>query len=122
MSYSEKYISAVYRFPAGSLTSAATLGRIVGPRGKTGRLMGIGAVVTTGVTVAASSVRVGVVDAETKYGTLSVPISSANSVHNNATINPIDANLIPANTVVNVGSGGGATAGAADILVYIDWF
>jgi len=122
MSYSEKYISSTYRFPAASIASSATLGTIVGPRGKTGRLMGIGSVVTTNVTAAPSSVNVGVSGTLAKYGTLSVPVSSAGAVANNATIKPVDANLIPANSAVLVSTGGEATAGAADLLVYIDWF
>lgn len=122
MSYSEKYISSTYRFPAAALASAATLGHIVGPKGKTGRLMGVGSVVTTAVTTAASEVRIGVAATAAKYGTLSVPVSSVAAVANGAVINAVDDNLIAADSAVVISTDGEAAAGAADLLVYIDWF
>ena len=122
MSYSEKYISSTYRFPAAALNSAAALGRIVGPKGKTGRLMGVAAVITTNVTTDPSGVRIGTGAAHSKYGTLSVPVATAGNAANDAVINPVDDNLIPADSVVLVATDGAAAAGAADLLVYIDWF
>ena len=119
MSYSNP-TNATYRFPAGSVIASATLARIMGPAGMTGRLVDISYVVTTGVTVAASGLRVGSVGTTNAYGTLAVPISAADSVGNNmvrgATVD------IPKDTAVLVGSSGGATAGAVDIIVSIDWF
>jgi hypothetical protein len=120
MSYSNPTTSTTYRFPATSVTAAATTNYIIGPKGKEGRLIDIGYVVTTGVTVAASSIVVGKSGTTNAYGTLAVPISAANSVGNGMTRG---ADLVlPADTAVFVGSGGGATAGATDILVTIDWY
>jgi hypothetical protein len=119
MSYSNP-TNTTYRFTAASLIASATLGRIIGPAGMTGRLLDIGYALTTGVTVAASSIRVGSVGTTNAYGTLAVPIAAIDTVGNTmvrgATID------IPKDTAVLIGSGGGATAGAADIIVTIDWY
>lgn len=119
MSYSNP-TTCTYRFPAISVVSAATLGRIVGPAGKTGRIVDVGYVVTTGVTVAASNLIVGSATDTDAYATIAVPISSATATDNGATMGVTDT--IPADTAVLVGSAGGATAGAVDALVVIDWF
>ena len=125
MSYSDP-ITCTYRFPAVSVTSAAALGRLIGPKGKTGRIVDIGYVVTTGVTVAASSLTVGTEADGDAYATLAVPIASANAVGNGATLITSGTTgekvLLPADSVVVVGSAGGATAGAVDAIVTIDWF
>lgn len=119
MSYSIP-TSTTYRFPAASVVSAATIGRIMGPAKMQGRLVDISYVVTTGVTVAASNIRVGSAAATSAYGTLAVPIAAADLV-GNGMVRGATADL-PEDTAILVGSAGGATAGAVDILVVIDWF
>lgn len=121
MSY-ENPTTTTHTVKAGSLITAATLLSVMGPRGLTGVLRSIAAVNTTGVTVAASSVIVGITGTLAKFGTLPVPISAINAGTNAATLTAADTNLIAANSVVIISSGGGATAGAADITVVIDWF
>lgn len=111
--------TCTYRFPAISVVSAATLGRIIGPAGKTGRIVDVGYVVTTGVTVADSNLIVGSAADTDAYATLAVPVAAANAADNGATIGVTDT--IPADTLVLVGSAGGATAGAVDALITIDW-
>jgi hypothetical protein len=119
MSYSNPE-TAVYRFPAAVLTSAAVVGRIVGPEGRKGRVVDISHVVTTGVTVAAASVTVGSNADPDAYATGSVPVSSVNSVGNGAT--KVQNHEIPADSLVEIATDGGATAGAADLLVMINWY
>ena len=119
MSYSDPLVATTYRFPAVSVTGAATLGRVVGPKGKTGRLVDIAYVVTTGVTVAASNLIVGSAGDTDEYGTLVVPIAAANAVGNGVTDGV--TGILPADTAVLVGSAGGATAGAVDALISIVW-
>jgi predicted RecA/RadA family phage recombinase len=119
MSYSNP-TSAVYRFPAATLSTAAIIGRIVGPAGKSGRLIDIGNVVTTGVTVAANTIDVGLTADVDAFGTLSVPVSSAGAVANGMTRGTDDD--IPADTVVEVSTNGECTAGAGDVLVTIEWY
>lgn len=118
MSYSNP-TTITYRFPAVSVTGAATLGRFVGPKGMTGRLLDIAYVVTTGVTVAASNLIVGSAGDTDAYGTLAVPVAAANAVGNGMTRGVTED--MPADTVVLVGSAGGATAGAVDALVTVEW-
>lgn len=113
-------ITTTYRFPAVSVTGAATLGRIQGPKGKRGRIVDISAVVTTGVTVAASNLIVGNVGDTDAFATLAVPVTAVNLGLSGA-VKGVDP-LIEADELVLVGSAGGATAGAVDALVTIAWF
>ena len=119
MSYSNP-TTITYRFPAASVIAAATLGRFIGPNGMVGRLLDVAYVVTTGVTVAASNIIVGSAGDTDAYGTLAVPVAAANAVGNGVTHGVTED--LPADTVVLVGSAGGATAGAVDILVTVDWY
>lgn len=122
MSYSDR-TNSVYRFAAATLSSAATIGRIIGPSGKTGRLVDICSVVTTGVTDASNTVTVGTAGDPDAYGTLTVIVSAANAVQNGATlVTTAGANTLAADTLHVVNTGGECTAGAGDILVVIDWF
>jgi len=109
-----------YRFPAATLSAAAVIGRLISPAGKTGRVLDVTTIVTTGVTVAATTVQVGLTADPDAYSTLTVPISSANAGANGAL--SVDQHEIPADTVVDVYAGGECTAGAADVNVAIAWY
>lgn len=113
-------ITTTYRFPAVSVTGAATLGRIQGPKGKRGRIVDVGAVTTTATTVAATNLIVGSVADTDAYATLPIPVTAINLGLSNST-KGVEL-IIPADTLVLVGSAGGATAGAVDALVTIAWF
>jgi hypothetical protein len=119
MSYSNP-VTAVYRFPAAALSSAAVVGRIISPSGMAGRIIDVGHIVTTGVTVAASSVTVGTSADPDAYATHSVPVSSAGAGGNGATI--VQNHEITADSVIEVATGGEATAGAGDLLVTVAWY
>lgn len=123
MAYNDP-ITSTYTLKAATISTAATLLSVIGPRGYKGRLMGIGAVVTTNTTTLATTITVGDAADADKFGTLSVPVATAgaSAAYNNATISDIDANLMPANTAVLIATGGEGDAGAADITVTIDWF
>jgi len=111
-----------YRFAAATLTAAAVVGRLIGPAGKIGRVTSLTSIVTTGVTVAAAVVDVDTVAGITTPVTLTVPISSANAGAS-ATKAVVDASTeLPADTVVQVSSDGGPTAGAADLVVTVTWY
>ncbi len=113
---------AAYFFPAVAIDTAAVIGRVAGPAGKTGRLVGISTVITTATTVAASELRVGTITDPDAYGTQAVAVLSADAVVTLTTDLTTDANLITADTVVEMSSDGGATAGDGDVTIYIDWF
>lgn len=115
-------IYTTHNVNAATLSTAAELIQLVGPAGKRGRIIDVTCVVTTGVTVAANSINVGTVSDGDAYATLSVPISAADSVANDATILTDDDNLIPANSAVVVATGGECTAGAGSVTVVVAWF
>lgn len=119
MSYSNP-TSITYRLPAAAIATAGVLGRFIGPTGLTGRVVDICSVVTAGVTIEANTVTVGTAADPDANATLTVAISAANAVQNGATL--VTAALLAADTLFVVNSGGEATAGAADILVTVDWF
>ena len=112
----------MYQFPAAAVDTAAVIGRILGPAGKQGRLMGIASAVTADVTVAAAGIRVGSTSDPDAYGTHSIPVSSADAVVTTYTDLTSDSNLIPADSLVEIDSDGAATAGDADLFVTIKWF
>lgn len=110
-----------YRFAAASIASAAVVGRLVGPVGKRGRVVNVSTVVTTGVTDAGGTVTVGPNGAASPV-THTVPISSANAVLAIPVADLVGETDLAADTLVEITAGGEPTAGAADIVVTIDWF
>lgn len=118
----ERPVYSTYTLPAATISSAATLLRIVGPKGMTGVLAGISAVITTEATGSDTELRVGVSGDADKFGTLTVPASAVGTAHNGADLSPADENLLPVDTTVLIATDGGGTAGAADIAVTVGWF
>ena len=121
---SQNYDNALretYRFPAATISAAAVVGRLVGPAGKTGRVVNVSHVVTTDVTVAAGTVTVGPNGAASPV-THTVPISAANAAVAIPATSLKGQTLLAADTLVEVAAGGEPTAGAADLIVTIDWF
>ena len=121
MSY-DNPIYITYSLRAASVIADADLLDVAGPLGKLGRVVAIATVVTTGVTVAASTVVVGTDASNALYASLAIPISAADAVANSPTLSNTDANPIAANSRVVIGSGGGATAGAVNLDVTIAWY
>jgi len=121
----------VYRFPAAAIASAAVFGRFIGPAGKVGRVRGIEYVVTTSTTVAASNLSVGN-NGAVAPAACQVPVASANAGGTWTAAQKAAAGAevvagtndveLAANTVVECASDGGSTAGAADVIVTVDWF
>jgi len=96
---------------------------LTGPPGLQGRLHQITYILTTGVTVAASTIDVGDGTDVDAYGTAPVAIAALDTVGPATTTdNTSDTNLIPANSKVAIGNGGGSTAGVGNVWVTIDWF
>lgn len=123
--------SRTYRFPAVTVSAIAVIGRLQGPAGKVGRVRGIEFMVTTGVTVAAALVSVGV-NGATLPASISIPVTAVNlgggqtaaeikaaGAEEVAGVNDVE---LTADTTIEVASDGGATAGAVDLVVKVDWF
>ena len=111
-----------YRFAAATVSAAAVIGRFIGPAGKVGRVIGFESIVTTGVTVAAAAIDIDTAAGLTGPFTTSIPASSAGAGLA-ATAAELKAGAeLPADTVVEISSDGGATAGAADLIVTVQWY
>jgi hypothetical protein len=115
-------IQVSYRFPAVTVSTAAVLGRMAGPSGRAGRVLSIAAVVTTDVTVAPALLTVDTNAGLTNPPSLSLPVGAANSIAGSTQADTEGADELPADTVIELQSDGGATAGAADVTVTIGWF
>lgn len=120
----DKGIVETYRFAAATLSAAATVGRFIGPAGKRGRVVNVSHVVTTDVTVAAAAVTVGESGAASPIShTVPVSVAGAAVAIPRATVRAQAATYeLPADTVVLVASDGGPTAGAADLIVTVNWY
>jgi len=121
MNYDEP-IHITYTVTSASVATGATQLGIVGPSGMQGRVVAMGYVVTTGVTVAASTIEVGTPADTDAYATQAVAVASADAVGNTFTDNTSDSNLIPADSLVEITTGSGATAGVVTLHVTIAWF
>jgi hypothetical protein len=124
MSYSNPiYKTTIVR--AADLSSAAVVDTFIGPAGKTGRVVDVTYLVTTGVTVAPSNIRVGPNSDPDAGAIVPVPVSSAGAsgqgVRDGASPN-IDLGELSADTEVEISTSGAADAGAADIYVVTVWY
>ena len=122
MSYGSP-IYTTYRYAAATLSAAATVGRFIGPEGKRGRIVGAEVITTTATTVAACALQVGPAGGTaTANLDMSIPVTAINLGHQ-ATKAEIDAGAtMAADTVHNVSSDGGCTAGAGDLVITVAWF
>lgn len=128
MSYSDG-INIQYDLAAVDFTGAAAedLSLGFGPVGLTGRVKSVSAIVTTGITVAASTVDVGVPSGDLDgYASAAIPIAAigevvgANDLGDTIT-DGVLLNRIPADTPFAISNGGGSTAGVANVRVVIEW-
>lgn len=105
---------------ASAISTNGVKRKIAGPAGLTGRIESVVALVTTATTADATIISVGTSGDPDAYTTLSVPILSADGIANVTVGGVTDA--IPADSIVEISSDGGSTAGAADIVVVTAWY
>lgn len=122
MSYSEPvHIS----YPVAAMDfvgAAAEDGIFAGPKGLTGRVVGMSVLVTTGVTVTPSALQVGISGGDLDaYASAPVAIASADAVTGNVIADGVLGNKIPADTKFAIGNAGGSTAGVGSAVVTIAW-
>lgn len=127
MSYSDG-IDITYQLGAVDFTGAAAEdGVFAGPPGLTGRVKAISLLVTTGITVAASTIDVGISGGDLDaYASVAAPIAAADEVHggtdlSNDITEGASGNRLPADTPFAISNGGGATAGVGDVAVTVEW-
>jgi hypothetical protein len=119
----DKALRESYYLPAAAIAAGGVLGSFVGPKGKVGRVANVSYVLTTAATVADSVLTVGPNGAATPVS-LTVPFTGSAIGANDATTS---ADLygqveLAADTVVEVASDGGSTAGVGNIVVTVDWY
>ena len=119
MSY-DNPINITSKLLAETISSSGVKRKITGPAGLTGRVESITALVTTGTTDAATIISVGTSGDADAFASVSVPVLSADGIASTL-ISGVTA-LIPADSVVEISSDGGCTAGAANLEVTIAWF
>jgi len=109
-----------YILPASAIDTAGVKLGMVGPAGMQGRVESMEALVTADVTVAAAIVSIGSAADADAYASLTVAVGVADTFAN-APVDGVTA-LLPADTLFEISSDGGATAGDANIVVTIAWF
>ena len=124
MSYSNG-IQITYKFAAFAGISAAgqSSEKIVGPAGKTGRIVAMVGVVTTANTTAIGGITLrDNVTTTTVFATMACPIQAAELALSAPVIDGVGADFrIPAGTVLELDGDGLGTAGVADVYVTIEW-
>ena len=121
MKFWDKPIQTTYRIPAADLTGGARIfAYIQGPPGARGRIQFLQTAVTTNVTVAAAAILVGISGDTDKFLSFNTPVSSAGAVLVTRSSQVSHAEL-SADTVIQIGTDGAATAGAADINLCVAW-
>jgi hypothetical protein len=128
MSYSDG-IDITYDLAAVDFTGAAATDNAVaiGPKGLTGRVKAITCLVTTGITVAASTVDVGIVGGDLDaYASAAMAITAANGVIGGTDLtggitDGVSGNRLPADTKFAISNGGGSTAGVGNVQVVVEW-
>lgn len=111
-----------YRFPAVSFDTSAVFGRFIGPLGKRGRVRGIEGIITTATTDAAGEVTVDTNAGLTTPALATVPVAAADIGFVSTVAQLALGDDLPADTVIEVASDGGATVGDGDVTVAVEWF
>ena len=121
---SSHIIQATYRFLAATVSSSGIIGRIVGPEGRKGRITSMSALCTTNITGSEGTIDAGNSSTADAYMTLTVPNTSANDRVAGVLSIAYARGMYPVsspNQVIEISVGGEPTAGAADIVVTMDW-
>jgi len=121
---SDHTIKATYQFPGAVLSSAAVVGRILGPKGKKGKLLAWGVLCTTDLTGTAGQLNIGNSGNATAFATLSLPNTTAPARVDGVetpTYGAVSRTLIDPDMVVEIAATAAPTAGAGTIFVTIEW-
>jgi hypothetical protein len=111
-----------YRFAAAALETGAVVGRLQGPIGKIGRVVGFEYVLTAGVTDAAVNVAVDTNAGLTTPFSVEIPILAINLGGAASRAELAAGDELPADTVAEIQAGGECTVGDGDLIVTIVWY
>lgn len=108
-----------------TFATAGDKATVVGPAGKVGRVTRLGVGLTTAATVADTVLTLDTVTPSlTNVPTLTIPFTGSaigdNVECTRAQLNSFDE--LPADSVLQLNSDGGSTAGAGSITLQIDWY
>ena len=115
-------IFITYFLAAATISTAADLLDIAGPKDLEGRVVAMSSIVTTGVTTTATAIDVGTGSDDDAYATMTIPVSAADAVFNTVVNLTSDDVPIPKNTRVVLSTAGEGDAGAANLWLTIAWF
>jgi len=111
-----------YQFMSAALDTGAIFGRLQGPAGKIGRITGVEWHVVAELTTNPTSVTFDTAAGLTTPVDVTVPATAIN-LGGSATAAELAAgDELPADTIVECTSDGGAAAGDADVTVTIQWY
>ena len=111
-----------YQFMAAAIDAGAIFGRFQGPAGKIGRIIGIEYHLVAATTTAATAITFDTAAGFTTPRGMSIPVAAIN-LGGSATEAELKlGNELPADTIVEATSDGGADAGDADITVTVQWY
>ena len=121
----------VYQFLNVAVDTGTVLGRFIGPPGKVGRVRGMEFIIINATTVDVAVITCGV-NGATLPAAMTIPIASADvggamtaaqiaaaGAPEVAGVNDVE---LTADTVIEVETDQGATAGDADLTITVDWF
>lgn len=121
---SSHIIHGTYRFAALALDSDAVIGRIVGPVGMRGKVTSMTAMATTTITTTPGTLTAGHSGDDDAYMTLTLPLTTAPArVDGVLSINYSRGGYPQSNPdlIIEIAAGGEPAAGAADIVVTVEW-
>lgn len=119
----DKPLTRNYRIAVASLSAAAVLLTVHGPKGRTGRVAAISTRLTTAVTVADSTLSVREKGgSNTAAAVIPFTGSAIDDVEGQSAEELKGQTELTADTPVEIYCDGGATAGAGDVEVDIDWY
>lgn len=128
MSGNKHYIHTTYKFAAFAGISAAgqSSEKIAGPAGKTGRLVAMFAVMTTGNTTLAALIELKNNASAETYGRLVIPVLAVELTVGDFDVDDVDTGaldigIIPDGAVLELDGDGVGTAGVADVYCVIEW-
>jgi hypothetical protein len=111
-----------YQFMNAAIDTAAIFGRFQGPAGKVGRITGVEWHLVAATTTAATAITFDTAAGLTTPVSVSVPVAAINLGGSATEAELALGDELPADTIVECTSDGGAAAGDADMTITVQWY